>query len=447
MKKTTLLKKIAAPMLGLSLLAPTASFAAETPTAVTPASDLRSTLDQLLSEHYVLAVNAMVKDYKDAPDEKEAYEALDQNALDMTPAIESIYGKEGAQKFEEIFAGHNDYSPDFVEAAKSDDAEMRKAAEAEVKDFVNEFSSFLSTATEGNLPEAAAKEVLTAHEMDVIEAFDSYVEEDYKGYQTNFKEGYDRMFDISKALSGAIVTQMPDKFNNTKVDAPAAELRSTLNNLAAEHFALAAMSMQKGVNEAPDYDTATWAEDMNTEAWTKAIGSIYSEEGAAQFKKLWTSEHINAQADLVSATLAGDDEGVKAAKDSLGMFTEEFGTFLATATEGNLPKDAAISSLKTHEDQVVKAFDSYVAEDYKASTDTFREGYAFMFGVGKALGDAIVKQNPEKFASSDMPEQMPNTGMGGAAEEGMPMAAWITFVAVAMMAGGIIIKKKFADQQ
>ncbi|MGG1629714.1 copper amine oxidase [Rossellomorea sp. NRS-1567] len=447
MKKTKILKKIAAPMLGLSLLAPTVSFAAETPTAVTPASDLRSTLDQLLSEHYVLAVNAMVKDYKDAPDEKQAYEALNQNALDMTPAIESIYGKEGAQKFEEIFAGHNDYSPDFVEAAQSDDAEMRKAAEAEVKEFVNEFSAFLATATEGNLPEEAAKEVLAAHEQDVIETFDSYVEEDYKAYQTNFKEGYDRMFDISKALSGAIVTQMPDKFDNTKVDAPAAELRSTLNNLAAEHFALAAMSMQKGVSEAPDYDTATWAEDMNTEAWTKAIGSIYGEEGAAQFKKVWTSEHINAQADLVSATLAGDEEAVKAAKDSLGMFTEEFGTFLATATEGNLPKDAAISSLKTHEDQVVKTFDSYVAEDYKGSMDSFREGYAFMFGVGKALGDAIVKQNPEKFASSDMPEQMPNTGMGGAADQQMPMAAWITFVAVALMAGGIIIKKKFADQQ
>ena len=138
MKKSKILKKIAVPMLGLSLLAPTASFAAETPTAVTPASDLRSTLDQLLSEHYVLAVNAMVKDYNDAPDEKQAYEALNQNALDMTPAIESVYGKEGAQKFEEIFAGHNDYTPDFVEAAQSDDAEARKAAEAEVKEFVNE---------------------------------------------------------------------------------------------------------------------------------------------------------------------------------------------------------------------------------------------------------------------------------------------------------------------
>jgi hypothetical protein len=448
MKKKNLLKKIAAPVLGLSLLMPGVQASAAEPTSITPASDLRSTLDQLLSEHYVLAVNAMVKDYNDAPDEKIAYEALNQNALDMTPAIASIYGEEGAEKFEEIFAGHNDYSADFVEAAKSDDQEARKAAEAEVKEFVNEFSAFLSTATEGNLPEEVAQKVLKAHEQDVIETFDSYVEEDYKAYFTNFSEGYDRMFDISKALSGAIVTQMPDKFNSTKADTPEADLRSTLNNLAAEHFALATMSMQSGVKGAPDYDFATWAEDMNTEDFTAAIGSIYGEEGAAQFKKLWESEHINAQAELVSATVANDEDAAKEARKSLSMFTEEFGAFLATATEGNLPEDAAVSSLKTHENQVLKTFDTYVAEDYQASTDTFREGYAFMFGVGKALSDAVVKQMPEKFAGSEMPSSMPNTGMGGSAEQQqIPMAVWITLVAAALIAGGYMVKTKLVNQE
>jgi hypothetical protein len=447
MKKSNLLKKVAAPVLGLSLLVPAAAQAEAEPTVVTPASDLRATLDQLLSEHFVLAVDAMVKDYNDAPDEKQAYDALNQNALDMTPAIASIYGEEGAKKFQEIFAGHLDYSDDFVEAAQSGDEEARKAAEAEVTEFVNEFSAFLSTATEGNLPEDAAKKVLAAHEEDVIEAFDSYVAEDYKAYYTNFIDGYDRMYDISKALSGAVVTQMPDKFENTKVDAPAAELRSTLNNLAAEHFALAAMSMQKGVNGAPDYDIATWAEDMNTEDFTAAIGSIYGEAGAEQFKKLWTSEHINAQAELVAATVAEDEAAAKEARESLAMFTEEFGAFLATATEGNLPEDAAVSSLKTHEDQVLKTFDSYVAEDYETSTATFREGYAFMFGVGKALGDAIVKQMPDEYQAAEMPSEMPKTGMGGTADKPMPMEAWIAFAAAVLLAGGYVIKKKAAGQQ
>ena len=50
---------------------------------------------------------------------------------------------------------------------------------------------------------------------------------------------------------------------------------------------------------------------------------------------------------------------------------------------------SAIAAVKGHEEQVLKAFDDYLAEDYDASTADFREGYAYMFGVGKALGDAI----------------------------------------------------------
>ncbi|MCP3740519.1 copper amine oxidase [Rossellomorea sp. BNER] len=445
--KSKLLKKMAAPVLGLSLLVPTVGYAAETPTAVTPASDLRSTLDQLLSEHYVLTVNAMVKDYNDAPDEEQALKALDQNAADMTPAIASIYGDEGAKEFERIFREHNDYSVDFVKAAQSEDKEARKAAEKEVEEFVNEFSSFLSTATEGNLPKDAAEKVIRAHEQDVLEAFDHYVAGDYKAYFTNFREGYDRMYEISKALSTAIVTQMPDKFNNTKADTAAADLRSTLNNLAAEHFALATIGMKKGVEGAPDYDFTNWAEDANTEEFTAAIASIYGEEGAAQFEKIWTGDHINAQANLVAATVAGDEEKAKAARDSIATFTEEFGSFLGTATEGNLPAEDATAALKAHEEQVLKTFDTYVAEDYQASSDHFREGYAFMFGVGKALGDAIVKQMPDKFASSDMPSKMPNTGMGGAAEQNSPILPWIAGGSAFLLAAIFVAKKKLSGQQ
>ncbi|AQX54607.1 hypothetical protein [Priestia flexa] len=97
-------KKLIAPVLGASLLVPTMVSAAEPaqmqPTVVTPAADLRSTLDQLLSEHFVLAVTAMTKAYDGAEDADEAFKALDENAADMTPAIASVYGDEGARGFE-----------------------------------------------------------------------------------------------------------------------------------------------------------------------------------------------------------------------------------------------------------------------------------------------------------------------------------------------------------
>lgn len=438
-------KKVLVIMMALVLLVPSLAMADSRATVKSPASDLRSTLDQLLSEHYVLATTYMMKSYEDAPDAEEVWNKLDQNAADMTPAIASVYGDDAAAQFEEIFRGHNDYSDGFVEAAKNDDPEARKMAEAEVEEFVNEFGSFLATATEGNLPEEAAKEALSAHEEDVLKVFDHYVNEEYEQAYTAYREGFHRMFDISKALSSAIVTQMPEKFENTKADGPSADLRSDLNALASEHFALAVLEMQKGYDQAADYDFVTWAEDQHTQDFTAAIESIYGQEGAQQFEKVWQQDHINAQSDIVTATLEEDEEARKMAEESLQMFAEDFGAFLGTATEGNLPEEAATEAVWAHEEQVLKTFDAYVQEDYAATYDSFREGYGFMFGIGETLGDAIVKQMPEQFGQETMPEEMPDTGFGGASDQGISTWVWMAFGILAAASASFIYFRK-ADQ-
>ncbi|WP_082232707.1 copper amine oxidase [Halobacillus massiliensis] len=437
-------RKVVLILMAVLLLTPTFAMAQDhkDPTVNTPAAELRASLDQLLSEHFHLAVTAMMKDYEDSEDAEQAYTALDQNAKDMTPAIASIYGEEGAAQFEEIFVNHNDYSPDFVEAEKNDDMEMREQAEAEVDEFVDEFSSFLETATEGNLPKEAAAEVLEAHEMDVINTFDHYVNEEYEEAYGAYREGFHRMFDISKALSTAITTQMPDKFENTKADTPAVDLRSDLNSLAAEHFALATLEMQKGFDQAADYDFVTWAEDMNTKDFKAAISSIYGEEGAEQFEKVWQEDHIYAQSDLVTAVLEENEEARSDAEQRLQMFAEDFGAFLDSATEGNLPADAAKEAIWEHESQVIDAFDQYAAGDYDMAYDTFRSGYGFVFGIGETLSGAIVTQMPDQFAQEEMPEEMPKTGFGGTADQAGTTWLWVAFAAAALVSGGLMLKKR-----
>ncbi|PPA70882.1 copper amine oxidase [Jeotgalibacillus proteolyticus] len=424
------MKKIAASVLGLSLLVPAVGQAQEAPTVNDPAADLRADLDYLLSEHFVLATTTMVKEYLDAPDADAYTQSLDQNVADMTPAIASIYGDEGAAEFERIFRGHNDYTADIVAAAQSGDENARAAAEEEVEEFVVEFSTFLDAATEGNLPQEAAEEAIRAHEMDVLSFFDSFVEEDYEGAYTTFREGYDRMYDISAALSGAITAQFPDQFGDYKVDSATSELRSTLNNLAAEHHALAVMGLKSGVDGAPNYDFITWAEDMHTQDFKEVIGSVYGEEGAAAFEDVWTTNHIEAEGELVSAYIAEDDEAISAAKEQFETFSNDFGAFLGTATEEKLPTADAQAAVWGHEELKQKALETHVAGDYTASMDTFREGYKYMFGVGEALGNAIVAQHPDKFASTEMPEEMPNTGMGGS-QQNSSSVVWVGIGAAA----------------
>nr|WP_307721005.1 copper amine oxidase N-terminal domain-containing protein [Paenibacillus illinoisensis] len=411
------MKKFITPMLSLTLLMPGIAGAASAPqtpmttmkaTVNTPAADLRANLDHLLSEHFALAVTAMAKAYDGAKDADAAYKALDQNALDMQPAIASLYGDAGAKEFERIFRAHNKYTDDLVKATKMGNQAGIKQAQDNINGFVDEFSTFLNTATEGKLPKAAAKEALKVHEDLVQKVFDEYVAGDYSDAYKAYREGFKEMFDVSKALSTAITTQMPEKFENTKADTKAADLRSALNHLASEHFALSALQMQE------EYDGRTaasnalvTAEAGNTADFKAAIASIYGNDGANAFEKIWVTNHVNAQSDYVKAVKNNDAAARAAVEKRIDGFTTEFAAFLDSATAGNLPKAAGQEALTTHEEQVQKVLDQYAAGNYDASYTTNREGFKVMFGVGQALGNAIVTQNNDKFQEPMTPAPTP----------------------------------------
>ncbi|WP_423805304.1 copper amine oxidase N-terminal domain-containing protein [Paenibacillus illinoisensis] len=411
------MKKFIAPMLSLTLLMPGIAGAASAPqtpmttmkaSVNTPAADLRANLDHLLSEHFALAVTAMAKAYDGAKDADAAYKALDQNALDMQPAIASLYGDAGAKEFERIFRAHNKYTDDLVKATKMGNQAGIKQAQDNINGFVDEFSTFLNTATEGKLPKAAAKEALKVHEDLVQKVFDEYVAGDYSDAYKAYREGFKEMFDVSKALSTAITIQMPEKFQNTKADTKAADLRSALNHLASEHFALSALQMQE------EYDGRTaasnalvTAEAGNTADFKAAIASIYGNDGANAFEKIWVTNHVNAQSDYVKAVKNNDAAARAAVEKRIDGFTTEFAAFLDSATAGNLPKAAGQEALTTHEEQVQKVLDQYAAGNYDASYTTNREGFKVMFGVGQALGNAIVTQNNDKFQEPMTPAPTP----------------------------------------
>ncbi|SDD80340.1 Copper amine oxidase N-terminal domain-containing protein [Paenibacillus sp. CF095] len=411
------MKKFIAPVLSLTLLMPGIAGAASAPqtpmtmmkaSVNTPAADLRANLDHLLSEHFALAVTAMAKAYDGAKDADAAYKALDQNALDMQPAIASLYGDAGAKEFERIFRAHNKYTDDLVKATKMGNQAGIKQAQANINGFVDEFSTFLSTATEGKLPKAAAKQALQVHEDLVQKVFDEYVAGDYADAYKAYREGFKEMFDVSKALSTAITTQMPEKFENTKADTKAADLRSALNHLASEHFALSALQMQEEFDGRTAASNALiTAEAGNTADFKAAIASVYGNDGANAFEKIWVTNHVNAQSDYVKAVKNNDAAARAAVEKRIDGFTTEFATFLDSATAGNLPKAAGQQALTTHENQVQNVLNQYAAGNYDASYTTNREGFKVMFGVGQALGNAIVTQFNDKFQEPATPVPAP----------------------------------------
>ncbi|MCA0970803.1 copper amine oxidase [Halobacillus litoralis] len=427
--------------LSVSLLIPTTlSVSAEDhmkPTVETEAVELRSTLDNLLSEHAYLAVETMRKGAEGAADFEASAGALSANTEDLSAAIASVYGDEAGEQFKKMWSDHIGFFVSYVNGTANDDEEMKQAALDELNQYRQDFSQFLETATGERLEADALAEGLQMHVNQLIGAFDSYVAGDYEKAYEYEREAIHHMYGVSKGLSSAIVNQFPDKFNNTKAVTPAADLRSNLNHLMSEHAGLAAMAMQNGIDGSEDFDASVQALSNNTDDLSAAIASIYGEEAGAQFKEMW-SGHIGNFVSYVEGTAAEDEAMKEEALQALTQYRADFSQFLETATEGRLDADVLAGNLQEHVNQLVGTFDSYAEEDYTATYENLRMAYAHMFGASKALSSGFVDQFPDKFAQ-DMPSEMPDTGLGGTADSNN---IWIFASILALLATTTLFIRK-----
>ncbi|RLQ93111.1 copper amine oxidase [Falsibacillus albus] len=443
-------KSLVAIPLSMSLILPattTVSFAAEKPSVMTPAVELRTTLDHLLTEHAYLAVEAMRKGAEGAKDFDASAQALNANADDLAKAISSVYGDEAGKQFDTIWKNHIGYFVNYVKATGANDQAKKDEALKNLANYKNDFSKFLEKATGKRLEAASLAEGLQMHINQLIGAFDSYVAGDYDKAYKYEHEAMDHMGMVAKGLSNAITMQFPDKFNNTMAVTPAADLRSTLNHLLTEHAGLAVSAMQNGLDGSKDFQASADALAANTDALTKAISSVYGGDAGQQFKKMW-SEHIGYFVDYTKAEAAGDQAKMDEAIKHLDNYRSEFSKFLGTATDGRVDPTEIANGLQTHVEQLTGALDNYKAGNYNKEYDQIREAYAHMLNPAKGLSAAFVDQFPDKFMGN-MPSQMPKTGMGGTSQQHdqVPFEWILAGLFAAAGATTLALQKKKANQQ
>ncbi len=430
--------------LSLALLVPTAALAdshgshstsnesAMESSTATPAAELRITLDTALTEHAFLAVETMRKGADGAEDFDQASAALLANSDDIAAAVTSVYGEEGGAAFLEIWNSHIGYFVDYVVATGEDNQEAKDQALASLDEYKQEQAAFFDTATEGRLPADAVLEGLNMHVDQLVTAFDAYAAGDFEAAYTGERESIHHMSMFAESLSIAIADQFPDVFEETSPDTPAVDLRAQLNTTFTEHAGLAAMAMQDGADGAESFEQASAALIANADDLSAAVGSVYGEEAGAQFSEIWNS-HIGYFVDYVVATGEGDTAAQDQAKADLDGYIVEQAALLDAATEGRVPADALEEGLTAHVDQLLMAFDSYAAGDYETAYSSIREAYAHMTMPAAGLSAAIVDQFPEELGATEMPSEMPATGMGGTADSGTIPYLWI--LAGLMLAG------------
>lgn len=178
----------------------------------TPEADLREALNSEFSAHAALAILAMQKGIDGAEDFEAVVAALNENTMDLTKSVESVYGVEGGKQFNEIWSSHIGFFVDYVTATAGDDEAAKEKAMKDLDGYRKVQAEFLDTATEGRLKAADLEEGLKGHVDQLLAAFNSYVDEDYDKAYDSIHEAYSHMFGVGTALAGAVVDQHPEKF-------------------------------------------------------------------------------------------------------------------------------------------------------------------------------------------------------------------------------------------
>jgi hypothetical protein len=182
-----------------------------TPTTETKAADLRVGLNALLREHVNLGMLALynVIDNDDATSASVA--ALDNNTNELAATVGSVYGEDAQAAFDEIWTAHIGFFANYATGLRTDDADMRVRAEADLQSYQTDISNFFN----GALP-AIAKETVIAgsgeHKDLLIEAMDQYHAGNYAAAYEAQREADKQIAGIANLLAKEIVNQNPDLF-------------------------------------------------------------------------------------------------------------------------------------------------------------------------------------------------------------------------------------------
>ena len=172
------------------------------------AADLRVTLDRLLGEHAVLAMNATNLGITGSKAFPAAEKALDHNSVEISQAIGSIYGPKAAKMFLDgpfQWRAHVGFFVDYTVALAKKDKAAQARAVANLKTYTVRHGDFLAAAT--GLPKLAVRNDLLGHVLELKQQLDDYAAGRYARAADDYRHAYAHMFMTGDLLAGAIAKQ------------------------------------------------------------------------------------------------------------------------------------------------------------------------------------------------------------------------------------------------
>jgi hypothetical protein len=362
----------------------------------TPAAELRTGLNALLSEHVILAAAATGAALGGRGAEFQAAAgALDTNSIALANAIGSVYGPDAEQAFLPLWRKHIGFAVDYTQGVATQDKAKQDKAVVDLVQYSQDFGAFLSSANP-NLAKHVVADLVKSHVLTLKEVIDAQAAKDPVKAYAAVRMAASHMHMIADPLTGAIVKQFPVKFAGAP-DSSAASLRSMLNVTLREHVYLAAAATGAALGgRTTEFQAAAGALDANSIDLAKAIGTVYGASAEQAFLPLWR-KHIGFVVDYTLGIAAKDNAMQNKAVADLVQYTQDLGAFLSSANP-NLPKNVVADLVKTHVLTLKNVIDAQASGDVVQAYTTLRHAADHMTMIANPLADAIAKQFPAEYA-------------------------------------------------
>ena len=181
-----------------------------------------------------------------------------------------------------------------------------------------------------------------------------------------------------------------------EVTAGAAELRSALNQLLAEHTWLAVQTARRAVRGARDARHPSAALNGNTEDLTAALLSIYDEQEAVQFDEQWR-DAIAALLRFTAAATELDDEARRTAARDLRRASRRIGDQLSAMTDSTIDQADARQAVTRHFRRLQRHSAALADNRLRRALDAADEAYADSSALADLIATGIAEHRAGEF--------------------------------------------------
>jgi hypothetical protein len=181
------------------------------------------------------------------------------------------------------------------------------------------------------------------------------------------------------------------------------QLRAQFEQLLGQHALLAMRLTRSQVARTADVEqVADAALRQNSDALSQLVETAYDDTQGNRFQQLWQG-YVTDLSTYASAVASRDASAKQQARADLMAYCDDYGSWLATASSGQVQPDDATRTARTRVLGLMRQIDAYAARDYDKAYKVERDTYEATFTAGATLTKASV--TPKTAAKLDTPPE------------------------------------------